>query len=233
MNIQLIITTLLLTFSFALLAQAPEPQKAPDLGEGAALQQTPDVIDDSGTSAKPEPSQGDQPPPAPEPMPPREKALFQNAYDGKLAEVQALVAKGASVNYADQEQRTALILAASNGHSAVVEFLYGKGADINAQDHGGMTALMYASRRSFNETATFLLNNGADINVRSSKKGITALMLASGWGNAELVQLLLDKGANAAIRDIFGATAADIARKRGHSAIVDMLSNQPAPKGVN
>jgi ankyrin repeat protein len=232
MKIQLIIAALLWTFSYSLLAQAPESEKAADSGEGTALEQTPDVIDDSGTSTKPEPTQSGQAPRLPEPMPPREKALFQNAYEGKLAEVQVLVAKGASANYVDQEQRTALILAASNGHLAVVEFLYGKGADINAQDQDGMTALMYASRRSFNETAAFLLNNGADANVRNRKKGMTALMLASGWGNTELVQLLLDKGANAALQDNFGATAADFARERGHSAIVELLAASPVPKGV-
>jgi uncharacterized protein len=91
---------------------------------------------------------------------------------------------------------------------------------------------MYASRRSFNETAAFLLNNGADVNVKNRKKGMTALMLAAGWGNTELVQLLLAKGANAALQDNFGTTAADFARKRGHSAIVDMLAAAPVPKDV-
>ena len=218
MKIQQILVLLLWVCSFSLLAQAPEPQ------------QTPDSITDLVSDGNAEPAQAYKPPVAPEPMPPREKALFQSAYNGNLADVQVQIAKGASVNYADKEQRTALILAANNGHTAVVEFLYGKGADINAIDHGGMTALMYTAKRSFNETAAFLLNNGAQVNVRSRKKGITALMLASGWDNKDLVQMLLDKGADPTIRDNFGGTAAIYAQKRGNTAIVDMLSDVPAPE---
>ena len=230
MKTQLTFVILLLALSFSLLAQSPEPENIPDAVEDSKSQQTPDVITDLVPDEDALPAQAYKPPVAPEPMPPREKALFQSAFDGNLADVQVQIAKGASVNYSDKEQRTALILAANNGHTAVVEFLYGKGADINAIDHGGMTALMYAAKRSFNETAAFLLNHGAEVNVRTRKKGITALMLASGWGNVELVKLLLEKGADPAIQDNFGGTAAIIAQKRGHSDIVKMLSDSQAPK---
>ena len=248
MKIQQILVLLLWAFSISLLAQGPEPQQTPDsitdlvpdvTAEPAKAykppqapepQQTPDVITDLVPDEDAIPAQVYKPPVAPEPMPPREKALFQSAHDGNLADVQIQVAKGASVTFADKEQRTAFILAANNGHTAVVEFLYGKGAEINAIDHGGMSALMYTAKRSFNETAAFLLNNGAEVNVRSRKKGLTALMLASGWGNEALVQMLLDKGADPAIRDNFGKTAANYAEKRGHSTVANMLSNPPAPE---
>jgi len=230
MKIQLTFVILLLALSFSLLAKSPEPVNVPDVVEASEPEQTPDVITDLMPDENAEAAQAYKPPVAAEPMPPREKALFKSAYDGNLADVQVQITKGASANYADKEQRTALILAANNGHTAVVEFLYGKGADINAIDHGGMTALMYTAKRSFNETATFLLNNGAEVNVQSRKKGITALMLASGWGNEALVQMLLDKGADPAIRDNFGKTAANYAEKRGHSTVANMLANPPEPE---
>ncbi len=62
--------------------------------------QTPDVI------TIPEQTDALEPAQAPGPLSPREKALIQSAYDGKLAEVQALVAKGDSVNLADKKERT-------------------------------------------------------------------------------------------------------------------------------
>lgn len=230
MKNQLALTILILTFSFSLLAQASEPEKTPDVVDVSEALQTPDVIEETAPTDAAEPAQTIKLPKVPESMAPREKALFQSAFDGKLAEVQIQVSKGANVNYAGKKKRTPLILAASNGHTAIVEFLYGKGADINATDSSGMTALMYAARRSFNETAEFLLNNGAKVNVQNKKKGLTALMLASGWGNAELVQMLLDKGADPTIHNKFGATAADNAKERNHSAIVSMLSESSPSK---
>ena len=230
MKIQLTLIIILLVSSFSLVAQAPSSKTIPEVAEGGELPQTPDVISGDGEEDEIEFLSADQLPKIPSTMNPQEKALFQAAHAGKLAEVQAQVKKGVSVNYADKEKRTALILAANNGHTAVVEYLYSKGADINASDKSGMTALMYAAKRSFNETAAFLLDKDADVNVRSRKRGMTALMLASIWNNKELVQMLLGKGADPAVRDKFGWTAAAYAEKRGNPEIVKVLSEAQVPK---
>lgn len=233
----------LLCFGFTcLLAQLAVAQQTPDMVKVSAPEQTPDekadpeasktpdMVDESGQAGTTAPVKTNRPPQVPEEMEPRERALYQAVFAGNLSEVQALVAKGASVKFADGEQRTPLILAAYNGHTDIVEFLVGKGADVNAVDHDGMTALMYTAKRSFNETAAFLLSKGADVNVRSRKRGMTALMLAAGWGNAKLVQMLLDKGADPTIHDYFGVTAAGHAEKMRHTDVVKMLSDTPAPK---
>ena len=211
MKIFLMFVTLLWAVSAPLFAQTPEPQ------------QTPDAIDDTEVTQVPEP-----PTEAPKALSQTDNALIQGAYDGKLADVEILVAKGAAVNLRDKKKRTPLILAASNGHTSVVEFLFSKGAEINSRDSGGQTALMYASKRSFNETATFLLKNGADVNVQSKKKGVTALMLAAVWDNVELVQMLLEHGADANLTDIFGRTAKLLAQQKGNSAVIDLLPDPPA-----
>jgi ankyrin repeat protein len=213
MKIFLTFVTLLWAFSAPLFAQSAEPK------------QTPDVIDDAEVTQVPEP-----PTEAPKPLSQRDNALIQSAYDGKLADVEILVAKGAAVNLQDKKKRTPLILAASNGHTSVVEFLISKGAEVNAKDSGGESALMYASKRSFNETAAFLLKHGAEVNLQSKKKGITALMLAAVWGNVELVQMLLEHGADANLTDTFGRTAKLLAQKKGNSAVVDLLPDPPAPE---
>ena len=211
------LVTLLLWISAPLAAQVSEPE------------QTPDVLDVTETTEALESSQITELPQTPQSQSPNERALIQSAYDGKLAEVEVLVAKGISVNLADMKKRTPLMLAAYNGHTSVVEFLYGKGADINAKDSGGQTALFYTSKRSFYETAEFLVKNGAEVNVQSKKKGITALMIAAAAGNVKMVRLLLDNGADPALHDNFGTTAKIIAQKKGHSAVVDLLANPPAP----
>jgi len=88
---------------------------------------------------------------------------------------------------------------------------------------------MYTCKRSFDETAAFLLKNGAEVNVQSRKKGVTALMIAAVAGNVELVRMLLDRGADATLTDIFGNTAKILAEKKGNVAVVDLLSDPPAP----
>ena len=210
MKMLLAFVTLLWAFSAPLYAQTSESE------------QTPDVIEVTEPDQVPEPTK------APEPLSQRDKDLIQSAYAGKLAEVEVLVAKGATVNLRDQKKRTPLILAASNGHTSVVEFLFSEGADINARDSGGQTALTYSCKRSFDETAAFLLKNGAEVNVQSKKKGITALMLASVSGNVELVQMLLEHGADANLTDTFGRTAKILAEKKGNSAVVELLPDPPA-----
>ena len=153
-----------------------------------------------------------------------------------MAKVELLVKKGANVNSAEpKKKRTVLMVAAAKGQFDIVKFLYGEGADINARDSDSQTALMYASRNRFNATpdnaiAKFLLSNGAEVNVRSKKKGFTVLMLAASAGNVELVQQLLEKGADPAIKDNFGGSAVSMAKERGHSAVVDLLPDSPAPE---
>lgn len=205
--------TILWAFNAPLFAHTPDSQ------------QTPDVIE------IPEPDQGPQQSEAPAPLSERDKALIQKSFDGKLADVEILVSKGATVNSQDQKKRTPLILAASNGHLEIVEFLVSKGAEVNLKDSDSQTPLMYASKRSFNEVATFLLLNGAEVNVQSKKKGMTALMLAAGWDNVELVRMLLEHGADPTLTDIFGKTAKVFAEEMGNTVVVDLLPD-PTVQGA-
>lgn len=159
---------------------------------------------------------------------PRDKALIEGAFRGELADVQALVEKGASIAAVDSKNRTALMWAAANGHTSVVEFLHGIGADINAKDSDGQTALMYATTRLSAPTIEFLLNNDADINVQSKKQGFTALIIAAAAGDEKLVRLLLEHGADRDLAEYDGSTAADRARQGGYSDVVKLLAHPPS-----
>lgn len=208
-----LLTLVTLLWTFATLAAGETPDS----------KQTPDVISESVSPPAPEPSV------EPKPLSQVDNALIESAYEGDLAEVEILVAKGAAVNLQDKKKRTPTIFAASNGHTSVVEFLFGQGANINARDSDGQTALMYAAKRSFNETAAFLLKSGAEVDVKSKKKGITALILAAGWGNEELVRMLLEHGADPSITDNFGRTAKYYAEKMGGAAVANLLPDPPKP----
>ena len=230
MKIKLMFVTLLLAFTVLVMAQSPEPEQASTEIEASEASQTPGVLPEPDPDETKVPTKRVKLPSIPDYLAPNEKALFSNAYNGDLKGVQAALAKGASINIADQKKRTALMLSASNGHTAVVEYLIGEGADVNARDGDNQTPLMYASKRSFNKTAAVLLKNGAEVNIQSKKEGISALMLAAIWNNVELARMLLDHGADANLTDRFGRTAKVLAQKKGNSAVVAILSNTANPE---
>lgn len=161
---------------------------------------------------------------------PVDKALIQFAFSGDLTDARAARSKGASVEATDSKGRTALMWAAANGHTPVVEFLLGEGADINAVDSDNQTALMYATTGSFVPTVEFLLANGAEVNFQSKKGRFTALTIAASGGNLEIVQLLLEHGADKSLAEGSGSTPLDRARQNGHSAVVALLQELPAPE---
>ncbi len=76
---------------------------------------------------------------------PANQALFQEAFRGNLKAVEAALKAGADVNHADDNEWTALMLAAIQAHSQITRLLIKAGADINRANHHGDTALMLAA----------------------------------------------------------------------------------------
>lgn len=158
-----------------------------------------------------------------------EQALMEAAFTGNLEVAQELVSKGISPNATDAEQHTPLMWAAFNGHTPVIGYLLEKGAKLDATDENGRGALMYASSGPYAETVEFLLNKGAEVNLQGTLEGFTALMTAAAEGQIEVVRLLLGHGADPALKDKDGDTAESFARQNGHTAVVELLKNPPAP----
>lgn len=144
---------------------------------------------------------------------PNSIALINAAQRGNVADVKALLAKGADVNHPTR-YKTALMHAASEGHAEVVELLLANGAQVNTNTDEG-TALMEAVRAGRLEIVRRLLAAGADANAVHRTGDLPLLMAArqrsyrtpSAEPNAELVQLLLDHGADANATDRWQATA--------------------------
>jgi len=150
-------------------------------------------------------------------------ALTLAAFKGRAAVVELLVAAGAALELRDAAGETALHKAASAGHVAVLEALRAAGADLEARDRPlGRTALGRAVLQRQLPAARALVLLGADARAADAD-GRAPLHLACVAGDLAALQLLLDAAADAAARDRKGATAARIARDRGHAALVAEL----------
>jgi ankyrin repeat protein len=147
--------------------------------------------------------------------------------------VRLLLEKGALINDAQHDGKTALYQAAWNGKIDTITLLLEHGADINARDHHGETPLFGGASGGRPETVRLLLDRGTDIHARNNK-GYTILMTAAcfnpkismarmaanrRWdlpqGTAQaridqmaVVKILIERGADVTAQSYDGKTAA-------------------------
>jgi hypothetical protein len=156
------------------------------------------------------------------------RALLEASEDGKLKDVEELLADGADINGIVEGDGTALIVAASAGNKPMVQFLLQQGADPNVAAKGDGNALIEAADEGHVEIVDLLLNSGARVN-ETVEGDENALIKASGSGHVEVVRLLLSRGADVNMRVWSGdpdgewRTALKMARKGGHNAVVQLL----------
>jgi bla regulator protein blaR1 len=156
------------------------------------------------------------------------RALLEATEDGKIKDVQELLAEGADINGVVEGDGTALIIAARAGDKPMVQFLLQQGADPNVAAKGDGNALIMAADAGHLEIVDLLLNSGARVNdvVQGDEN---ALIKASGSGHVDVVQILLSRGADVNMRVWSGdpdgewRTALKMARKAGHNAVVQLL----------
>ncbi|TWU25710.1 ankyrin repeat domain-containing protein [Bythopirellula polymerisocia] len=151
-------------------------------------------------------------------------AFGDAAMDGNIDFVRQAIKDGVDVNAVDDQQRSALMLAAFNGHTSIIKLLLDQGALLDHQDALGRTALMFAATGDNLATVKLLLDSGADVNAVDKGEGFTSLMHAAAEGQLEVVRLLLEHKANPAIRDVDGDSALDFAKRNGHSQVVELLA---------
>lgn len=145
--------------------------------------------------------------------------------------VRLLLDAGASVNAADKDGLTALMIGArsrdtgSSYSSRAEALLLTHGAHINTRDRDGRTALFHAIYGWFagrdagvynpsEHTTAVLLHRHCDVNIPNDA-GLTPLMLAVQTGDANVVEMLLRKGAAVNRRDRYGETALILAARSG------------------
>ena len=81
-----------------------------------------------------------------------------------VEKLKLLIEKGANVNAADEDGKTALMYAALCDAKETAELLIEKGADVNAVNDNGETALMMATKKNNKEIADLLIKTGAKQN---------------------------------------------------------------------
>lgn len=141
--------------------------------------------------------------------------LYSAAQNGDVPGLQAALAAGADVHYADDY---ALQMAAFYGHAAVVEYLLAAGANVHADED---SALRLAVERGATAVIQILTNAGADVQAKDNY----ALHVAADGGQDESVRCLVAAGANVHSDANYALRTAS---ERGYAEIVGILRNSGA-----
>jgi len=120
-----------------------------------------------------------------------------------------------SISKHDHDGRTPLFLATTKRNFGMVKVLVQHMSHLDAVGHYGRTSLIIAARAGFLEIVQYLVENGADSNI-SSFWGFTALHDAAFYGHTSIVEYLIAlPAAKLELREKFGRTASDWARRCG------------------
>lgn len=123
--------------------------------------------------------------------------LIEAVRAGKLADVSALLAKGADANIRGPQNITPLLVAASMGNVPIAKALLAKGAHVNVQDSSSwqVSPLMAAALAGRLDMMKLLLDNKADLELKN-EQGSTALLFATQAADPKTgTDLLLERGA--------------------------------------
>jgi len=145
-----------------------------------------------------------------------------------------LLCHQANVNVCDQQQRSALHLAAAAGHVDSVKTLLEAGAKIDLRDRAGRTAWLEAAAHGQLKTLHCLRDYSPNIHALDDR-GNNALLLAccAQTVSVNLVQWLLDLGISAKLTGADGRKAVEYAAAAGHWPIVVLLDPKwPLPAAV-
>jgi len=114
------------------------------------------------------------------------ETLPQAALEGNSKLCEALVRGSVSIDEADIEGTTALMLAAENGRGDTTEHLLGLGATVDIKDENGMTALYFAVNGTKLSCVKALLVWGADCNIIVNGDTIFTVALMKIEGSLDL-----------------------------------------------
>ncbi len=136
--------------------------------------------------------------------------------------VKELVVRNASLNVADAEGRTPIILATISGQLGIVEVLLEGKARLELKDSFGNTALHWAGTSGDVEICELLIQAGLPINDQN-KQGLTAMMLAAKGGFVDAVELFLENGGDLTLTDYSGRDSLGWARESRQPFLIRLL----------
>lgn len=135
---------------------------------------------------------------------------------------QALLDKGAHLEYKGSLGLTPLFWAVEKRRPRMIEFFLQKGADANSKDQKGETMLSMSARRGDAKVIQLLLDGGADINLRNGR-GQSPLLLSVLLNQSAITGMLLDRGAEIDLRDNEDRTPLSWAAEDGNMPITRLL----------
>lgn len=143
-------------------------------------------------------------------------ALHVAAWGGHLEPAKMLLQHGAEATYHEPRYGSSPVgWAAHMGHYQLRDYLL---------EHAPLSLDDAASHGRLERVKELVEANSALVNG-SDGKG-TPMRHASASGHLATVQYLLDKGADPALPGSDGKTALELAREKGHQAVVDLLQNK-------
>eukprot|EP01063_Lacrimia_lanifica_P016235 TRINITY_DN22839_c0_g1_i1.p1 TRINITY_DN22839_c0_g1~~TRINITY_DN22839_c0_g1_i1.p1 ORF type:complete len:431 (+),score=184.29 TRINITY_DN22839_c0_g1_i1:67-1359(+) len=158
--------------------------------------------------------------------PPMYNAALKN---DNAALVEYLVKKGASVHTKNEDNETALFIAAFNNHVEVAKALIAHGAKVD--EKGGVYGdypLHCAVRNNLRTMVNLLLQSNAAINCRNEKNE-TPLYIAASLDRKDILYTLLMNKANKNLQSSDGKDPLFIASEKKHRDCVNLLkANGPA-----
>ncbi|XP_021938085.1 kinase D-interacting substrate of 220 kDa isoform X3 [Zootermopsis nevadensis] len=160
------------------------------------------------------------------------RSLVNYITDDNLAGLKIFLEnKRVQIDDRDENNNTALIVAASKGKLYFVRELINHGADANAEDADNWSALLCAAKEGYADICMELLEHGADIEHRDMG-GWTALMWATYKGHSEAAALLLDRGSEVNAHGNYHISSLLWAAGRGHVDIARNLIHHGAKVNV-
>lgn len=184
-------------------------------------------------------------------------ALLSACSNKSIEAVKSLLKAGASVQFQDDKNLSALHIASRHLDLSLVKLLLEHGADTTCPSTiDGYPLRIVCAQTVYNywpdgneiarrlknqlDLVTVMLKHGADVNGHSGLSDTTALIEASQVGHLEMVKLLIQEGADINAVDKYEFSALMLAVVRGHIHIVRELLSQGAyinhrrtPTGLN
>jgi ankyrin repeat protein len=157
-------------------------------------------------------------------------ALVAAAYGNHLKVAELLLKAGADPDAKDETVQSAYLIATSEigDDPRLLRLTLRHGADVRSLDSWKGTGLIRAADRGFDSIVRVLLETEIDID-HVNRIGYTALheavILGDGGPSHQLtVAALVAGGVDRTIEDPNGDTALDVARARGYTKIIELLS---------
>jgi ankyrin repeat protein len=120
-----------------------------------------------------------------------ENDLHDAAAAGNVAEIRALLTRGADVNAVDGDGRTPIMVATHARQTTAVQVLVDAGADVNQRDRMLDNPFLYAGAEGLLDIL-MLVHTAADTRL-TNRYGGTALIPACERGHEEVARFLLDE----------------------------------------